>query len=461
MLFISDMISLKLCVQFLTIWMVVFIAIAFIALKINLYGASTSEDNFITSNINFSTSGNNSTNSTTYDNNSTVSENSSTAEDQSHWLRGYVYAVRYWEQQSNAAYNLMTLQCWTGHLNVPMSVVAPFFSSGWPITTSQKQQEMATQFSDLFHLEAWNNVTKRQYGVELVSWSNFTNETRIKFITVQIIYWWDKSKNSRHLSRTSRIMHGCRWRIENDDSIFQSSFHIVRRACINFSYGDKLTSQEFNDLVFGSYSPNEVSVVFEEWRSISPNANRIPINLNCGPLDSLYGKASAPSSMVQKLAFNYKQLYFNNSDYIAVMVRLEKAALIRTLPQLEAFLDIVLNTSRNLHYQYGISNTLLSIDVGRFGSSTLTNEHIKLLGISFFEKVTENKTSLSIWEQSFEDVAKTAEPAIIARLQSTLVTQSSCAIIAGGGMFQFQTALMYRTFHKNNNSCLKEISLYL
>ena len=372
---------------------------------------------------------------------------------------GYVYALGYWEQQATSLFSLLTLHLWVGQLNACFLVVAPFYHDGWSMTVSQLQKLSAPQFSDLFDLETWNNVTKREYGVELVPWSHLLNKSKMKLITVEIIYWWEKSQDAHGLNRRERITYGCKWKIENDDSMITSLFYIVRRACINYSFGDKLTSKEFNSLVFGGYLPAKVSVIFQEWRGIyctNHDQFRVPYDIECGDQEALFSKAVASSSMMLKLASTYKQMYLNNSDYIAVMVRLEKAGERHSLPQLEIFLDKVLNVSRNLQYQYGISNILLCMDIGQFGSVTLINRALITLGTSFFEKVNKNFVNIATWEKSFETVAKTTEPAVIARLQSTLVAQSTCAIIAGGGVFQYQTASMYHTLHRNSYSCLEK-----
>ena len=174
----------------------------------------------------------------------------------------YVYAIQYWEQQSSSSFSLLSLQCWADKLDATMSVIEPFYLSGWPNIYFYLQNSSAHRFRDLFNLETWNNVSKKLYQVELVPWSDFAKNSPTNSITVEIIYWWDKSKDAQGLNRTERISFGCKWKLEDNDSFFSSQFKIVRRACINFSFGDKLTMQEFNALVFGNYSAREVSVLF-------------------------------------------------------------------------------------------------------------------------------------------------------------------------------------------------------
>ena len=374
--------------------------------------------------------------------------------------RGYVYAIQYWEQQSSSSFSLLTLQCWAGKLNATMSVIEPFYLSGWPKIYSYLQNSSAPRFRDLFHLETWNNLSKKLYQVELVPWSDFAENSPTNLITVEIIYWWNKSIDAQGLNRTERISFGCKWNLEDSDSFFNSSFQIVRRACINFSFGDKLTLQEFSAYVFGNYSGKEVSVIFKEWRGISPNPARIPIDRGCYNvwfMKEVMGEAAAPSSRMLEMASEYKQQYLHNSDYIAVMVRMEKAVVKYPLPYLQTFLDKVLNASKNLQYQHGISNVFVSIDIGQYGSSTLMDRPLIKLGLSFFTTVMEQKISFRAWERSFKTIAKTADPGVIARLQSTIVAQSTCAVVAGGGMFQFHTILMYHATHGDLHSCLEEI----
>ena len=369
---------------------------------------------------------------------------------------GYVYATQYWEQQSSSSFSLLSLQCWAGSLNYKMSVVEPFYYAGWPQIFSYHQKSTAPRFSDLFDLATWNNVSEREYDAGLVPWSHFVNNALGDLITVQIIYWWVVSADAHGRDRHERISSGCKWNLEDQDPFFHS-YRIVRRACINFSYGDILTMEEFNGLVFGNYSQQNISVIFQEWRGFSTNPFRVPIAHGCGDEIVLMSKAVAPSARMLALASDYKEQYLHNAEYIAIMVRMEKAVEMHPIQHIRAFLERVWNASNKLQHEHNISNMFVSMDIGRFGSSTLVDKSLISLGVSFFEEVTGKEVSISVWENSFQAIAKTADPAIIARLQSTIVSQSRCAVIAGGGTFQLHTIMMYHAAHQRERSCLEEI----
>ena len=88
------------------------------------------------------------------------------------------------------------------------------------------------------------------------------------------------------------------------------------------------------------------------------------------------------------------------------MVRMEKAVEIYPIQYLKAFLERVRNASNKLQHEHNISNIFVSIDIGRFGSSTLIDKSLISLGVSFFEEVTGNRVQTSVWENSFQAIAK-------------------------------------------------------
>ena len=200
-------------------------------------------------------------------------------------------------------------------------------------------------------------MSRREYDAELVPWTYFLKYSWTDLISVQIVYWWEKSVDAHGQNKNQRISSGCWWNIEQEDPVLRSRFRIVRRACINFSFGDTITVEEFNTLVFGSYSPHKVSVIFQEWRGISSNPFRIPIPHSCGDDAALMREAVAPSTRMLDMASDYKQKYLKNADYISVMVRLEKAVERHRIQHFKnTFLDRVLNASNKLQHEHNISN---------------------------------------------------------------------------------------------------------
>ena len=372
--------------------------------------------------------------------------------------KGFVLALDYWEQQTSSLVSLMSLQCWAGQLKANMSVVQPFYYKGWPKTHSSYHHSGSVEFSDLFDLTMWNKVSAH-YNTPLVPWTySLLLSLRRNLITAEIIYWWKMSAVApQNLTQDERIISGCSWKLEDDDPIFKS-FRIVRRVCINFSFGDRLTLEEFNHLIFGTHSPSDVSLVFYQWRGVSSELFRIAIGGECTQIQQSLAPLTVHSSpKITKLAKNYIHRYMHDDKYIAVMVRIEKFLKHHPAVHLAAFLDNVVNATTHLSTKSGINALFMAIDIGRFGSSTLNVTSIQPLALDFFYRMVGQTISFDDWERSFEITAHTRDPALVARVQATVVAHSTCAVFAGGGKFQLHAKFMYEGLHDKQSSCFVDV----
>lgn len=373
---------------------------------------------------------------------------------------GYVFSVVYWEQMASGACNIMSLQCWAGKLNPPMFVLQPFYWDGWPRSLPIFMRNVIT-FSDIFDINRWNNVSSSAHYAPLVNSKEYKLNAPRNLIIVKIIYWWLNTSNSTGLDRKTRLGLGCDediFRLE--DSLF-TRFLIIRKVCINLSYGDILTLEEFNEHIFGGHSPGSVSVVFKDWRGISArNKFRVIINdSNCEWHYVPIRQAWSPSARVKEAADRYIAQFLGNSDYVALMMRMEWALRGRNTSYLDDILTRVLRRAKEVQQRVGTNVTFLAADVGRFGSATL---HVPAsLWESFtdlFKKLYNGSMTVSEWENSFEEISGTRDQDFVAMVQAMIVTRAKCVIFVGHGNFQKHTKYLYEDAHSREPTpCIEHI----
>ena len=374
--------------------------------------------------------------------------------------RGYVFSVVYWEQLASSACNIMSLQCWAGSQTPPMLVVQPYYSNGWPRTVPYPSRVVT--LSDLLDVDRWNAVSSRENYATLVNWRQYRANAPRDLIIVKVIYWWLNTSDSRGIDRNSRLESGCSDEYFQIADNFFTVFTVVRKVCINLSYGDILTLEEFNSRIFGGFSPGSVSVIFKEWRGISAR-NKFRIIMNDSHCEWHYvpmRHAWSPSAKIKVAAGQYIERFLRNSEYVALMLRLEWAVRGHNMTYLNDVLTRVLGKLDDVQKRAGTNITFLTADVGRFGSSTLgaSSSILWTAFTGFFEQLFNDTMSVTQWENSFELISGTEDHDFIAMLQSTVVSRAKCVIFVGHGNFQKHTKFMYEELHGNEPThCVEHI----
>ena len=375
---------------------------------------------------------------------------------------GYIITERYREQLTSASRNLQSLQCWSSKVsddNTGMLVVEPLAVSSALRTPFQDTPSKALKFSDLYNLETWNRESSRFGYSELVSWETFLKQAPRKVITVQLKDFGVKSNDNT--TKWKLCSPTKKWPYRQERTFLKErNFLIIRAVCIQFISGQYLTMDEFRALIFGSSSPNEVTVFFEEWRGIGIG-NKIPVrNSNCA--NSGLQERIPLSTKVREDANKYIQHHFN-TDYIAIMARLEKSRLSSYRRDLIPHcLEQLVKHWRTVAQEVGINETFLSVDVGRYGSHTLKNTFNKRTESSsveeqlqiLFEKIYGNSLTIQQWENSFRDFATSLDKGYIAQMQKQVVVQAKSVVFMGGGCFQKHTMRLYQFLHARDDWCI-------
>ena len=383
---------------------------------------------------------------------------------------GYVLALTFREQQTRAADNLFSLQCWAKTLSV--HIVEPFMQdSGLLIPMNDYQQKMI-RFSDTFDLNAWQGATFKQGFAPIASWEKFLAEAPRELIVVHFRYVHQATRKLRkeqgnratHLAVDDTYKSGC---IPDETSISKiqyltskHNFSVVREVCFNFNNGDELTLYQFNTHLFGEFSPKHVTVLMEEWRGLphEVNGKRVVVYDACWteiPILSL--QYSRPSQKLMCDASIYRHKYLR-SDYIAVIVRTEKIPLLTDENSVTQCLNKTLDVWRQVKHTSGIYLTFVSMDVGKYGSKGMKLSDENNTHEAFFKQIYGPHASIKKWEHTFESVTDVRDSGYIASLQKTLVMQARCIVFVGGGSFQRHTKYLYERLHPDRKKqCIQVV----
>jgi len=389
---------------------------------------------------------------------------------------GYVLALSYHEQQTQAISNLFTLQCWAKTLLV--SVVEPFVvNSYFVLPVNGSKHERQVRLSGVVDLETWQEFTKGLKLAPLVSWHRFFTTAPRKLIVVRFRYLKPREYKLRkklgeeHIHRaamTDTYKKGCTASVEFEAKLAYMvdvlNFTVIRSVCLNFAHGDQVTLFQFNRHVYNGIRPRTVTTLMEEWRGFSAekNGKRISLSNGCLLSSKVLPMAHAmPSNQLFCDAKKYTKWFMRTTNYIALVVRTEKMhSLTNNRTNMAKCLNNTLRAWRRVKKATGIQTTFLSMDIGKYGSYTLMERKGKVryqpytdLYTEFLKELFGSHATIRTWETGFEEAASNLEPGYIASLQKTIAAMSKCVILSGGGSFQKHLLLIYKKMHPTLRLC--------
>ena len=388
---------------------------------------------------------------------------------------GYVMAVNYWEQQTSGSRNLQNLQCWAGQLNV--RVVEPFFSRAIitsPLITPLPDKLIS--FGDFFNLSDWNQNSRRHNHSELESWNTFLRDAPRQVIIVRFnhVNWNSVEENRKNVHDnpslyplpSDRHKTGCStsWPKETNYLFFrQHRFLTVREVCFNFMYGDRITNRQFVREIYGENSPSTVTVVFRTWRGTGSAPRILVSDSNC--YNTNLQLFIPPSVRVVRDAQQYIDTYLDNTNYIAIMARMEKTKITLRRPGIihDCFQKIIQYWTDTKKEANITNKTFLSIDIGKYGSNSFQTTgdetDLKTEFKNFVANLYGGALTVHDWEHTFEEVTGTNESGYIALVQKVVVSKAKCVIFVGGGSFQTHAHNLYTKNHPTPASqCVRVVS---
>ena len=412
---------------------------------------------------------------------------------------GYLMALSFTDQITGSVTSLLSLQCLASALHPKLRVVEPFLDvsilgvdaahreddENCQMTQNDSRYPLSSvKLTDVFSAEHWEEASKQM--APLVSWDHFLHNAKRKLIVV------DRQCNNNFVwldGTTLECTDVAKKRFNRSIRVFQKcyGFEVIRR--VYFTSKRSYSQKFFKDLIYGHFSPKDVSVLFNFWGGIDKGAHRVQINGVEGIFQCrrhrFFDWANIPLSLqlkddVQK----YKEKYITRGKgmegYIGVMVRLEFLARNKLRRKSKKFIDQVLgNVYSEIMKQVEIyradrkiQNVFLTMDCREQGSLYFnSNASVdakdwntrKLVAASIsdlYEMLYGNTSSLTEWDNSFYDVASIRNPGYVGQMQKYLAAHGTCLITMGGGSFQATARVMFRHSHNGTDKhCFHDVKV--
>lgn len=387
---------------------------------------------------------------------------------------GYVITMRYTGQQIAGIRALVSQQCWIASFGLPMQIVEPFSNESCLVHSREQweavdQGQSTLRFNDYFSKYHFNVHSNRSRNPQLVSWEEFLHSAPRNIIVVTINDIHHKGCLAYTENMCSPMVKYNKTLVETFTSgcgqvsivmsalefLKKRNFKVLRNVCLNCHDGmasDRyLYPKHITDHIFGEFKPSEVTVLFNQWRfsmHITPNCQEPSVCMGKGT--TLLQNRLCPSPKLFRDAKNYKiSTLKSDRIVIAVMVRIEWYLIMHSKSTaLEETISNCLNSIvtffNNLRQRNSDTQPFLTLDIGKYGSSTLqstlsrftnsTQMSILSMVKSFVAQVYDNHMTFDEWQNTFTEVSQ--DRGYVASLQRTIAGRASCLILMGGGHFQ-------------------------
>ena len=414
--------------------------------------------------------------------------------------RSFVAALTYSGQQGSGIVAIRSQQCWASSLGVPVSILEPVMAGSRLVTDLPQTDSVNIStskdqltFSDFFDIEHYNSVAEKDGLAKLATRDEFFNNAPRKTILVRMdwisrsipddqrqtkVLWPKPSINeqqrcfnnkdeiSANISRNSAITQ-----------ILNKGYCIVKVVSTPHSPARTtiFSQTDVKDIIYGSWAPNEVTVVFTLWRAIWRVPATSKDTSNTGP-SCTTTNPFLPSPRIKRETEWYENEFLGEKTTLTIMFRLER--MVEYMHQvyhhqnvgknvigrkIDKCLSKVINVSRNIwKKQKRYRKPFVTLDLGKYGSSTWEQT---------FSNIGENKTELEIkakttlstlfnnewsfeeWENSFMKATRGVDNSgYIAALQRTLASRAECLVLVGGGYFQMIALKDYLHQHPDKAS---------
>ena len=370
---------------------------------------------------------------------------------------GYLVALKYYEQQTQATRTFLQWQCLG--TSSGMRVVEPFIyrsTIAFPFSemASNEGAGLPLRFGDLMDMKLWNKETSEKYGYPAVaSWEEFIKEAPRDVVVVCARY-----RNPPIIKVPvpgHNYRQGCRkscFNIFNSSLVYlmNHGFRLVNKVCANFAeYAGSIREDSFMKDILGSARSDRVTVLLNEFRGFF-GLYRMPVLSSCGIIHSAVNVSTMPSARLVQDVRQYTMVNFKGRSYTSILVRIEKIIL-HSRRNVTKCAQETLSILRKLRDSKQLEDSFLAMDIGRFGSRGSRLHNLQSFGEEFFRLLYPTKWSFEDWERSFA-IASSTNPAYIANFQRTVAAQGDCMIMVGAGGFQGQARNLYDRYHRDPNS---------
>ena len=391
--------------------------------------------------------------------------------------KGFVLANNYFEQQTGAAMNLLTLSKWAKTVGV--FPVEPFVKNSLLhnhlSTNNVIKLKRALHFHDYFDIDLWNEMCLNVSAMPLISWNTFTSNNSGKFILALSI----GEETSKLAFVNDEIMNEavCKESFPDYESKLQYyitkivglDMEIVRRVCISFNDHQPIHIDTFSSIIYGDQDPSDVVVWFNTWRGIMGN-RRIKI------IEHEYTRKVETVEMLdssQRIIDDSKKyikdiLQSDIGKYVAISFRAVKRVkrfyLKEKKDPMEFLHPCILNLQKTISLiTNNTSGVFLAQDLGRFGDVVdikyLTDDMITAIKNELFQRIYNGELTTEKWEQQFIDITGgITDSGYIAAVQSEILKHSKCLVMFGGDSnFQRRVLYRYKQGRTNSDTCIHEV----
>lgn len=412
--------------------------------------------------------------------------------------RGYILTLQYSGQQAGGITALISQQCWLGSFGLPMLLVEPFVSHSI-LSAYPESPDSTPKFSDYYDIEHYSTAsTAMGYG-QLVTWEEFSRQAPHEVILVVAKFnTWSNVQTlwEANMGSTDECFHYGKtelWDLQNI-SLLESRKYIKLQALNSYNFcvvkvvfcpyvfasGYIFNSTEMEQVVFGRWSPREVTLVFTMWRGPwfvpNPTSSHPEVCREINTDTNLTDKLLSSPQLIQT-AQMYERLFLKQKSSVAVMLRIEHVidALRPLVHQGNAsvkveFDNCLQDTLAKVDHLKNEGGVLVTADIGKYGSSAwnmkLYKEVLAMIGKEdVFEAVKEtvselydNRLTFDEWENTFANVTNgTEDRGYIAALQRTLASRADCLVLVGGGSFLKQALREYLHNHPTSSTWCVEV----
>ena len=393
---------------------------------------------------------------------------------------GYVLATHYSDQLTGSTANVISLQCWASTVPGNVRVVEPFLhygsilgfdlnpytdiinkSVGCNSPRYRRIHENTIKVSDIFDVVPWNNFISAHHFAPFISWRYFIQHAPRHLIIVDQVH---EAAMCMKCESNDFLESNLFLKFAEQFAEFYK-FQLVRKIC----YHRKTYSQnEFQDLVYGSQSPQDSVVIFNHFGGLDKNGNRFRTRVDldrCNRGNWFLSVRSSPQ-ILRKSAL-YIERYMPHariSGYVCIMVRLERIALAHGFATMSKkqqnttiskCIEQIVKEVNKVRKKGNISEVFISTDIGKYGSIGLRkynkNNHYDLLldGLDrLYKLLLGNMADREKMMARVDAVVPVQSPGYVAQLEKSIAANATCLVLVGGGTFQKTVKNLYNTQYR-------------
>ena len=366
-------------------------------------------------------------------------------------LGGFISAMRYSGQQGFGIRAVKSLQCWASRISMPMNILEPAIrkttlAADFPpaIASPDLQDTTHIKLSDLFDIEQFNKEANDRHLPLLLSRRQFIDHAPKNIILVWMasegtsteakVTW---PENTDEFGECLKIQTAdIQWR-KYAKPFSKGDYCIIKvvKACSIFARSEIFSPEDAKTVIYGNWSPKEVTVFFSVWRGVwkPPLGDQSSLtDKDCYSTTS--GEYFLPSKSLVNHAQLYEQQYLKGKNTLAIMFRLERMVKFLNKSHDQSLsntvcLDKVIEITQQIQGKSAglVDIPFITIDIGKSGSNTWVKTsnsfkqnmtYLRRKAEETISAISQTEWSIKDWEETFKYIPGVVNnPAYIGALQ--------------------------------------------